>query len=168
MTRKYFTKAVAPVKVRKIRPNYTGKTVFALDQYGVSQSMSARAVAQQQGRSKAGRLGVGHKWTSAEASKAAKKLWKTRQRKVHGIRIGLRSKRQPRTDRWTLRGQYALNPDSNPQNIWYDPFNRTWQAHGTVLSERTALIRLGHLRSQHGFVPRVILGTSIVPTRRQQ
>lgn len=113
-------------------------------------------------RSKGGRTaqanGTAHRWTSETARKAAKKLWATRWRKVHGVRIGVPAKRRPAVDRAALRRQYSLwAGDGIPCHPWYHPTDKTWHYSDRIVSEVTALRKLGHLPSPTPAIPSRVL-----------
>ena len=68
---------------------------------GQYRAMSSREYAMQLGRQKGGQIaqarGTAHRWTSEEARKAARKVWKTRWKmnKRIGIRLGRPAKNLP-------------------------------------------------------------------------
>lgn len=169
-----------PPKRRKPRlvpkPNYRGKAVIAIHETGAV-AMAAGLAAQQVARSKGGRriheLGKAHQFTSETARAAALKLWRTRQRKVKGVRVGMRRNVAPRTNRKDLRLIYAIGNCEPESPAWYDPFEQQWFAwtREFPISERTALRRLGHLpyRNRKGIVPeRVVQATGVLPALRKK
>lgn len=112
--------------------------------------------------------GTAHKWTSETARKAANKLWRTRMRKVNGIRIGVPAKRRARTDRKALREQYAGGPYTyhahdavNYDGIYYHFASAGWyvreEGGDRSIGEVTALRKLGHLPSPYRPIPHKVL-----------
>lgn len=165
-TRTFFNKgralALRPPKVkpppkRKI-PERAYITVEAPDGKGVRQYRTRyvnNKLASQKGGQTAQARGTGHRWDSESASKASKKVWRTRWRvnKRLGVRVCRKPKNRPTVSHVELRGFYANNP---VKGIVYGT-DTGWlltDAHGTRrISERTALTRLGHLPSTYIPVP---------------
>ncbi len=160
-TRRYFTKAVAPpARVRVVRPDHKGQIVMAVLANGAHVAMSSRDAASQMGASKGGSTtqarGTANRFTSESASKAAKKCWATRWRKVNGIRIGRPAKRRPSVDRETVRWEHRDDAEDGIKYCydiekWID--RRGGDTFG-LLGEITALRRLGYLEyPRRGVVP---------------
>lgn len=99
--------------------------------------------------------GRGHRFTSATAAAAARKRWARHPPTGRGYRKGARFVFRPRVARAPLRAYYARHPTLG---IQYSPPAQGWfvtDDHGTrQLSERAALIKLGHLpRANDRVVP---------------
>lgn len=175
-TRRFFTKAVAPVpkppKVR--RPVHKGKNVLVEVKPGIWRLMKSSEYAMQIGRSKGGLTaqarGTAYKWDSEAATNAIKKCWKTRWSKGRriGVRLGRPAKLRQKIDRQSLRDSYSwtsgVAEQTTPRNnrIWYDPRVKAWycipavmatNTFGRLISETQALRRLGHLAGMHKSVP---------------
>jgi hypothetical protein len=170
-TRKYFTKAIAPIKPPKPPVIKRSKQQFVVVRLpnGETRFMNSGYVAMKMGQSKGGervqQLGKAHRWTSEEARACAKKLWATRWKMNRRInkRLGRPASNKPMVMRAALRAHYAVWPD---KGIHYQPprllgvglWILTTKEGSRVLSERAALIRLGHLPSQHAFIPKIVDG----------
>jgi hypothetical protein len=130
--------------------------------------MTVGAAARRIAASKAGKAsqasGRANRFTSESGSKASRKLWKTRQRKVNGIRIGVKlAGRKNRLDRIGLRVKFAETPkhgiryvpESSLNPFRYGFWERTDPTTGvvTVITERTALYHLGYLKQRVRFIP---------------
>lgn len=135
---------------------------------GVSRRVNSRWAALQRIRSaNATSLhvrGVAHVWTSETARTAAIASWRKRGKLNKRInkRLGRPSKNRPRVMRQPLRDFYESRRVGGIQyhRRMLDPHPKTgalgyWTCDNgdRVLSERQALIKLGHLPSQHGWVP---------------
>lgn len=165
--RRYFTKGQdakvlqhLKASTKRPRPVHKG-LVQVVNHLGQSHLMSSAEAAMQLGRSKGGRTahlrGTRYCWTSEQARKAALKAWKTRWRlsKRLNIRLGRPAKLRARVNRAQLRAYYATTPYLG---IWYSPktgWHQRTSEGDSRLTERTALIRLGHLPPprKRGFVP---------------
>lgn len=172
-TRKFFRKAVAPPPkppcVSHARKYHKRQIVIAenldpLTGSRVVRRMTVGAAARRIAASKAGKAsqasGKANRFTSESGSKASKKLWKTRQRMVNGIRIGVKlAGRKNRLDRTAIRALYAETPKHGIQCVDQNPKAPRWMRFCDVLSlpvsitERTALLRLGYMRKKLRFVP---------------
>lgn len=135
---------------------YQGKVAVVRTGSG-TKLIGLRKLAQLQGNRKGGEVSATRpnagRFTSATGSRAARKVWATRWRKIarSGIRIGRRSNIRPAVDHAALRDLYSHN---QIRGIWFEPASGGWVAswYGLDLwgvkrriSERTALQRLGHL-----------------------
>ncbi len=147
----------------KKRVVHTGKAVIALLPDGQHRTMAQRDAVSQMGRSKGGltaqQRGTAHRFTSAEASKAAKKLWATRYKMNHriGTRLGRPAKLSAPVRRPALRekhvffygcpaGVYYLSSPWMEGLGIYQPQWVVRTADRTVgIGERTALRKLGYL-----------------------
>lgn len=105
--------------------------------------------------------GKAHQWNSETARAAVRKWWKSvrRSKRLGGIALGLKLKRRKAVDHKALRKRYANNMT---RSVWFDPETERWLierpgCESRVLSERAALIRLGHLPSTRVFIPDEIL-----------
>lgn len=149
-------------------------------------TMSSREAAMQMGRSRGGTkahaTGKAYEWDSESARKAARRAWATRwrmNRKI-GKRLGRPAKNRPAVDHKALRERYATGMAGHAGDhiIWFSPATSTRPAcwwddlygYGNKrISERTALIRLGHLppKTRHrGFIPESITPVPPVGTKR--
>lgn len=124
-----------------------------------SRLMDAATAHRQMARRKSGRenyaKGVGHRWTVEEARAAGKKSWRKKGRlfKRTGLRIGRKLLRGISLDHEALRLVYEgreVNGILFMGGLWWDTMSG--EEH-FIVSERTALIRLGHLPSPQGYVP---------------
>jgi hypothetical protein len=119
---------------------------------GTTRLMSAdevrRKLASQKGGRTAARKGTRYSWNSKTAREAALKAWATRWRRLRysGVRAGRPRHQRPPVDHAKLRAYYAKHPTLG---IHFYPASNRWfevTSQGYVqLSERSALIRLGHL-----------------------
>jgi len=172
-TRHFFRKAVAPPpkppcdsKKRKYHKRQTAiaENLDPLTGSRVVRRMDAGSAYRRIAASKAGKAsqasGNANRFTSESGSKASKKLWKTRQRMVNGIRIGVKlSGRKKHLNRIDLRKLYVENPKHGIRCVDQTPSAPVWERidepSGVFLriSERTALIRLGYMKKLLRFVP---------------
>jgi len=178
-TRHYFRKAVAPPHKPPTppAPDHHRKVVLAKKVVAGSKpqfkGMRARDAASQIGRRKGALTtharGKAHRWDSESARKAAQKLWRTRFRKVRGIRIGWPAHRAERLDRVAIRIVYQ---DRTAQPIWFDSTLRQWWRQvGQIrypISENAALRALGFLKDTKGWVPDAILVTHLAKEPRNR
>lgn len=166
-SRNFFRKGVEAKKVAdnkplpKPKPVHKGLVQIETKEGRVLLMGSAQA-AMQQGRSKGGReahrKGTRFCWTSEQARAAAQKAWKTRWRKAKGIRIGRPAKQRPAVNHAKLRTYYSTR---SYMGVQFDAKTNVWMqtdSHNKVtypITERTALIRLGHLPPprKRGLVP---------------
>ena len=129
----------------------------------MSRGQAGNVLGGQKGGRQAWVNGTAHRFTSESARKAARRRW-DHHHKVNtriGVRLGMTSTRRPAVDHKALRRQYALEPGFDSLGpIWYNPRLQIWQSDdfgrgNKRISERTALIRLGHLkkRSRGPFIP---------------
>lgn len=135
------------------------------------------------------RTGQAHRWTSETARKAARRRWRRRQTATdrHGTRTWrgkyiVRLARRPAITaamRETIRAEYSQIPknglfwgqgNDNGTGQWWIIDIQGDRMSQRRISERAALVRLGHLRSYHGFVPEKIVGrtrgTAVAPPRK--
>ena len=139
----------------KRRVDHTGKAVLVALSNGHIRLMSQREAVSQIGRSKGGveaqRRGTAHRFTSEEASKAAKKLWATRYKMNLRInaRLGRPAKLAAPVRRPAIRERHALTGPPYPLvgcNVitgkWYVSAN---EQDVSLIGERTALRKLGYL-----------------------
>ncbi len=173
-TRHFFRKAIAPPpkppcesRKRKYHRNQivVAESIHPITGNRVVRRMTAGAAARRIAASKAGKAsqasGRANRFTSESGSKASKKLWKTRQRMVKGIRIGVKlSGRKTRLDRVALRKRFNGAPHLNITYLyegqaltpgWYRQDPTTLEV--TCITERTALYHLGYLKKRMRFVP---------------
>lgn len=178
-TRTFFNKGRAlALRPPKVKPPPKRKilerayiTVEAPDGKGVRQYRTRyvnNKLASQKGGQTAQARGTGYRWDSASASKAAKKVWRTRWRvnKRLGVRVCRKPKNRPAVNHVALRAIYAGNPVKGIVYVSavyrFDNLSELghWtltDTHGTRrISERTALTRLGHLPST--YIPVPLLG----------
>ena len=91
-----------PSALPRKRPNHKGKVVLVELEAGEFLAMSSREAAMQVGRSRGGAASAAkrsiHLFTTTSATAAVTKLWETRWRKVHGIRIGRPLTKKSRTE----------------------------------------------------------------------
>lgn len=172
-TRHFFRKAIAPPPkppceshARKYhkRQIVVAENIDPLTGSRVVRQMTVGAAARRIAASKAGKAsqasGRANRFTSESGSKASKKLWKTRQRKVNGIRIGVKlAGRKNRLDRIAIRALRAATPKHGIHCLDQTPKAPVWVRYeeGSGLpvriTERTALIRLGYMKQYLRFVP---------------
>jgi hypothetical protein len=119
--------------------------------------------------------GRAHRWTAAEAQAAVRKYWKSvkRSKRLGGLALGLKSKKK-KLNHAALRARYTNNqthgvrflPFFQPPLIYDGQEQRrgegVWMLalpDGTerILSERAALIRLGHIPSTKQYTPEEIV-----------
>jgi hypothetical protein len=151
-SRRYFTKVIPPpIDPPKIPPPrlVVGSKVDVVTGKRQHRLMSGVNAAQLLGASKGGQLshakGTGHRWTPAQARRAARKYWKMHPVTRTGRRLGVASKRRPKVARAPLRELYAFKP---LRGIWYDPqlgWRRRVDNIAYGVSERTALTALGYI-----------------------
>jgi hypothetical protein len=123
------------------------------------------------------RTGQAHKWDSETARKAARRRWRRRQgvndrkgtRTWRGKFI-VRLARRPAVTaamRETIRAEYSQIPkdglfwghgDDSGTGQWWVITILGCAITQRRISERAALVRLGHLRNYHGYVPEKIVG----------
>lgn len=177
--RKYFEKSTAakaeiarrPPKQPKAKPIPAGPQEFVYvpgpkgGQIKVNARWARKQLARRRGAERLHELGKAHKWTPEEASRASKKVWNTRWRmnKRIGKRLGRPANSKRRLDRIAIRraNYFSQTPAAGTTNYWYDG-EQWWAEFGLCrrpISERTALIKLGHLKSPHGYVPPISRGT---------
>lgn len=175
-TRHFFRKAVAPPPkppcdphARKYHPRQTAVSEMADPLTGarVMRKTNASWAYRKIAASKAGKAsqasGNANRFTSESGRKASLKLWKTRQRMVNGIRIGVKLARKPKLDRKAIRAIYNETPKHGIECViqqWFGGvpsfyWQRTDADTGVVtrITERTALIRLGYMKQYLRFVP---------------
>jgi hypothetical protein len=99
--------------------------------------------------------GTAYRWTSETARKAAVKSWTKRRKFNHriGTRIGVKAARRAPCWREPLRQYYAENPT---RGITFNTFTQQWYRDNRIVSERAALVALGHLPSKAGYIPDTI------------
>lgn len=164
-SRQFFRKGVharAHPVIRKPRPKHRGVVLLVTEASGHTRYMASAEVAMQKGRSKGGRTaherGTRYCWTPEQARDAAKKAWRTRWRmnKRINVRLGRPAKQRPAVNHAKLRAYYHAYPllgitceGLRGDNVW------VWTQDNQRISERTALIRLGHLPPprKRGFLP---------------
>lgn len=164
--RDYFRKGIAaraawtPKPPTLKKPSLKGVIAVPIDDQGHWRMMSKAEAARQVGRSKGGTTtqarGTGHLWNSESARKAALKRWKRFPKRKTGVRRGIRLAVRPRVDRQALRDRYT---HETRYGITYTPSTGQWRVAHTgcseslqrIVSERTALVRLGHLRPRRKF-----------------
>lgn len=141
---------------------------------GESRRMNARLMLQQLGRSKGGtnKAAKGNRsgqFTSESGSKAARKLWRTRQRRVNGIRIGQSTKHRKLLDRKAIREAHQTPTSKLFYVAAYEQwFVDTGSSFNIPISEQTALRRLGYLkRPRKHLVPTAQEGITIVGIKRR-
>jgi hypothetical protein len=131
----------------------------------MSSRKAARVLGGQRGGLQAAVSGKAHKWTTETARKAAHKSW-TKRRKFNkriGTRVGMVvNKRKPLAPRAFWREYYAENPTRGISCV-YIGLGWEWVREGRPISERAALIALGHLKSSRGYIP-----DTITPVPRQK
>jgi hypothetical protein len=165
--RQYFKRAVEAKRQAEIRALKGRVAVKTPD--GQSRVVQASFVKQQLGRIngalKLQRTGKSGNFTSETARAAINARWAKHVMTRFGFRKGARFVRRAPVKRAPLRARYAMNPT---RGVQYVPNLRVWTVtddHGTrPITERTALIRLGHLpRRNDAIIPVEItaqLGTS--------
>ncbi len=130
----------------------------------VNGTRAAQQIGRSRGATRLHELGLAHRWTPDEARKVANKLWRTRWRMNGHIkaRIGRPTKHRPAIDHVLMRERYNDNPEGGIHylaNVWGGgQWFRGLGDDAREISERTALIALGHLPPRHskqGFVPRL-------------
>jgi hypothetical protein len=183
-TRHFFRKAIAPPpkppkdqKQRRYskRQLVVAENIHPLTGKRVVRFLSASAAARKVAASIAGKAsqasGRANRFTSESGSKASKKLWTTRQRKVNGIRIGNKLtgwKKGQRLDRMALRKLYHEHPKHGIKCVYQSAVAPAWERTDPTtgvtspITERTALIRLGYMKQYLRFVPTSI---RMVPLR---
>lgn len=164
-------------------PTALTKGVHHTDRPGLMPMLAERAMRQmdrRRGGQTVAKAGTAYRWTSAKARKAALRRWRgTRRRRSTGKHFVRLATRPALTQamRQTIRDEHA---HPNPQQpLWYDHIAGQWwiadggQYRAQAISERAALVRLGHLKSYRGYVPDVIVkvinvrtGTAIAPQRK--
>ncbi len=138
----------------------------------ISVTMSAREAAIRLGGQKGGRrsqeLGTANRFTPETARRAAHKLWKKKQRKVWGYRIGCK-KRRPKTARGPLRTFYLTHTLEGIKCVKTDT-GYQWYIDERCIGERSALRRLGHLPYPNKrMVPQVIIPViGMLPAQRRR
>lgn len=174
-SRQFFKKArlvvPKPKVVKPPKPDHKRKVVMGVRTTATGtlehKAMSSRKAAQILGGQKGGlriaALGLAHRWTSETARKAARKSWDKRRKfnKRIGRRLGDPANRRPKLWREPLRAYYAENVT---KGIGYVRETKTWGRFHVVggaltvrcISERAALIALGHLKSPRGYIPDTI------------
>jgi hypothetical protein len=139
--------------------NFPGSPGVIVDVRGrhTPMMMSLGRARQRRGAQKGGETtaarGTGYRWDAERARKAAQKRWK-HVRRVRGRAIGLKQATRARTDRAALRAYYAADfgavTDAYDGTIYFDQTIKKWYrsmgGSWHLLSERQALVRLGHLR----------------------
>lgn len=136
-----------------------------------------RQVARRKGAQTIQGTGQAHRWTSAQAQKAARRRWRTpkgpyggtRRNRATGRFYARLAKRPAITEamRQTIRAEYSQIPknglywgqgeDSGTGQWWVIDIQGDRISQRRI-SERAALVRLGHLRNYHGYVPEKIIG----------
>jgi hypothetical protein len=149
------------VKVKGQKPNGNRGGVTFMPLGKAKQRMGLRRAAE-----KMHAEGKAYKWDSETAREAARKRWKKvkRSKRLGGIALGLKLKKRKPVDKKAMRERYSGIANSE-RGVHYCPLQRLWfrEVAGDgwtgcrVLSERAALIRLGHLPSTKVFTPDEIL-----------
>lgn len=148
---------------QKTRPDHRYRNVMIRLANGQTRFMSSRRYAHLKGAQKGGQVTAGRpnpgRFSSASAKKAALARWEGRHRvwKRTGVRVGLPARRvAPGLNRRALRVLYNRAPRAGvwfdaQWGVWHEGFEIRKTLHGPVpmygriISERTALRRLGHL-----------------------
>lgn len=135
------------------------------------------------------RTGQAHQWTPEQARRAAKRRWRTPKGKYGGTRRNratgrfyARLARRPAMTeamRVTIRAEYSQIPkdglywgqgDDSGTGQWWSVDIQGDRMSQRRISERAALVRLGHLRSYKGYVPEKIVGrtrgTAVAQSRK--
>jgi hypothetical protein len=175
-TRQFFKRGIAakhtPKPPKPVRPNHKGKAVVGtrITELGKrTKILSSGHTANVLNGHRCGLLaadrGTAHRWTSETARKAAIKSW-TKRRKFNkriGTRIGVKAARRQSVFRQPLRDYYAETPT---RGITFNAFTQTWYRNNRIVSERAALVALGHLPSAASYIPDTV--TPIIRKNRKQ
>lgn len=163
-TRRFFLKGVAAKATPKPPkpappPDHRGKLVMGTritemgkTTKGMSSAQAARVMSGRRCGLLAASRGTSHRWTSETARKAAVKSWTKRRKfsKRIGTRVGMKAARRPAQWREPLRAYYAEVPT---RGITFNTFTQEWYRDNRKVSERAALVALGHLPSKAGYIP---------------
>lgn len=115
---------------------------------GQTRLLQPAAVRLRLGQSRGGQAaqanGLANRFTSETGRKAARKSHGRRSKRTGAV-LGRKRKYRPRIDRKALRARHVWWLTAPEEDICYWPDLGVWTDNGQRLSERTALIRLGHL-----------------------
>ena len=161
---------IAAGRVKKPKPPKLSKIVMGkrvdphgrVKYQGLDRGQAGLVMGGSKGGKQAWANGRANKFNSESARKAARRRWDRYERpwKRTGLRVGMAAKRRAAVNHAELRRHYAENPTAgiryegsvDGKHIWSQKIGDRIQQ----TTERTALVKLGHLKGRGTFIPQEI------------